>query len=456
MTVIRLLLLLLAIFIAGVVILIFHSLQTPGKIKKAQELLDSDEQQKASELVRDILKKKPDYPPARYLRALILIRQSQYLLAISELNSILSLPEFKKFFEEVEIHYHLANLYHETQQWQKEIEEYKIILTFNPNDLNANHRVGHVYFRQKNYADAREYLEKAFTADPALADCLIPLGVSSYFLGDYIAAEQYLLKSLEKNSDAHEPQFYLGLIYKSKRNYETAIGMFKNAKKDGNFFIKSLYNLGEIYAGDDMYDDAIKTLEEGLGKIQGKDEESLAYRYLLAECYEGANKITEAVHHWRKIEEMYPGYKNTDAKLAVYREILDNTNLRVIFTSSLEELQPLIAEIIARLNYNIISKKEVNLNEYMYKVFNIKRINEPPILVYFNRTTRDITEAQIADFHKKMGDENCRSGIYMSTSRFSLRAKNHAAAIMVELFDAGFLNKAVERIMTKRAKPTTG
>ncbi len=39
-----------------------------------------------------------------------------------------------------------------------------------------------------------------------------------------------------------------------------------------------------------MYDEAIERLEEGLGGLSGKDEDSLAYRYLLAECYSGPTR----------------------------------------------------------------------------------------------------------------------------------------------------------------------
>ncbi len=85
---------------------------------------------KASEIVKLVLERKKDYVPARYLRAQILVKQKQYLLAISELNGILALPEFSKFVNELDIHYMLADLYHETQQWQKEVEEFRIILQF--------------------------------------------------------------------------------------------------------------------------------------------------------------------------------------------------------------------------------------------------------------------------------------------------------------------------------------
>ena len=126
--------------------------------------------------------------------------------------------------------------------------------------------------------------------------------------------------------------------------------------------------------------------------------------------------------------------------------------MKIMFSSSLDELQTLLVEIIANLNHNIISKNEVSHNEIYYKAINIKRINDPPILIYFNRTTREIMESQIVDFQKKLISENCKSGIYITTSRFGIKAKTVAANKMIELFDETYLTKAVERIRSKVKK----
>jgi tetratricopeptide (TPR) repeat protein len=229
--------------------------------------------------------------------------------------------------------------------------------------------------------------------------------------------------------------------------------MFNASKADRRFSLKSLYGLGEIYLEGEMPETAIATMEEGLESLVDRTDESLAYRYLLAECYEMSNKIKDAVYHWQKILDVDPGYRNTRARLDDYREIMESENRRIMFTSSLEELQPLIHEVIARLNYNIISKSRASAGEYVYKALNVQRISDPPLLICFNRSIRDITEAQIMDFHQRMKAENCKSGIYMTTARFSARAKNSASAITVELLDADFLAKTVEKIMAKQGRP---
>jgi len=439
-------------FIIISIIFLFKIISLPSKIRKAEEFIEHEEFSKANDIIKRILEKNNDYVPARYIRAQLLITQKQYLLAISELNGILSIPNFDKHVKEVDIHYKLAFLYKETQNYQKEIEEYRLILNFNPDDINANYRIGHALFQQKEYKKVKDHLTKVIILDPNLKDCYMPLGISCFNISDYEKAEEYLTEALKMPGDHTEIQFLLGKIYKMKRDYDNAIKMFELTKRSKRFFTKSHYELGEIHYDLNQFMAAIEVLEEGLKDLKERTEESHAYRYLLAECYELENKIKEAVHHWEKIASENQNFRSTRLKLEAYKDILGNETLLTIFNLSMEELQPIIVEIISSLNYNIISKEKISPNEYQYKAYNIKRINDPPLLIFFNRTTREITEGQIIDFHKKVTQEKCKSGLYITTSKFSLRAKSNASSKMIDLYDTTFVNKIIEKIQSRKQK----
>jgi tetratricopeptide (TPR) repeat protein len=433
-----------------ITLIIVKSTSFPAKIRKAEEFLEEGQTSKANEIIKKILDQKGEYAPARYIRAQILMKQTQYLLAISELNNILSIPDFSKHINEIEIHYHLARLYNETSNFPKEIEEYRAILTFNPEDLTANHRIGHALYKKKEYKKAREHLLKAIILDPNLTDVYLPLGISCYNISDYEKGEEYLTKAMNVQGDHSDAQFHLGSIYQMKKDYKNAISMFDKSKKERKYYLKSLYKIGEIYHTIEEYDNAIEVLEQGLGILKDKDEESQQYRYLLAECYEHQNKIKEAFHHWTKIVEENPNFRSTRLKIDSYQEILGNESLMTMFVTSLESLQPTIVEMISSLNYNIISKDRITHNEYQYRAYNIKRINDPPILIYFHRTTREITEENINDFQKLIIDEKCKNGIYITTSKFSIRAKALAQSKTIEIYDAEFLKRIVEKIQTRK------
>lgn len=433
-------------------VLFVRSWQYPARVRKAEELIKNGDDSRASEIIKSILEKKKEYVPARYLRAKMLAKQKQYLMAISELKSIFQLPEYTKYVKELELHYRLAELYQLTQQWQKEIEAYRAILSFNPNDINANHRSGHSFYKQNRYKEARDTLLKAVTLDPKLSDCYLPLGISCFHLAEYDNSEQFLLKATEIASPTQEAYFYLGLIYKGKKDYDNAIQMFETSRKDNALLLGSLFQIGDIYYETEHYDKAIGILEQGLSSLKSNDDESIAYRYLLAESYEMENQIKEAVGLWEKIQQEKPNYRNTKVKLDDYIIIMNDRNLETLFTTSLEDLQTFISELIARLNYNIISKEYITSNVIYYKAFNIKRINEPPVLICFNRSTREISESQIIEFSNKFSEEKCKNGIYMSTARFSAKAQSVATSRMIELLDKDYLAKAIEKIQNKPKK----
>ncbi len=373
-------------------------------------------------------------------------------MAISELNAIMQIPDFKRYVKEVEIHYLLAELYSLTQQWKKEIEEYRIILTFVPDDVKANYRLGQTYFKQKNYSEAKNTLMRAVNNDPKLTDCYLPLGVSCYHVSDYDNSEIFLLKAVENAHNNPEANYYLGLIFKGKKDYDSAIKAFENAQKDSSLYRKSIMKIAEIYYDTANFDKAISVLETGLSSLKPREEESLEYRYLLAESFEMDNKIQEAVYHWQKVQQEHPNYRSTEIKLEEYKILLSDENLKKIFTSSLEVLQPILAEIIAKLFFNIISKSFISANEILFKAYHTKRINEPPVLILFNRTSREITENQIMKFSDMIVQDKCKMGIYITTSRFSIKAKHISDSKNVELHDKEFIIKTLEKISGKKVK----
>jgi tetratricopeptide (TPR) repeat protein len=447
---IRIISFLIFLSIITVAIFIFRKLRLPARVRKADEHFSNGDYEKANEIINYVLEKKKDYVPARFIRAQIYIKQTQNILAITELNSILAIENFQKFVNELDIHYKLAELYNLTGQWQKEIEEYKIILNFNPEDLEANRRVGHAFFKQGRFRDANEYLIKAFTGQPIYTDCLLPIGVSCYQLAEYEQAEHYLLKSLEASPGQREAQFYLGMLYFSRNDNENALKMFENAKQDSRFFVKCVLKTGEIHVQSELYLKAIESLESGIGKIKGDDEESLEYRYLLAECYEKENKLNEALHHWEQISRINPNFRNTRQKIDDYEKLLNNETMKMIFGSTLDELQPVIVEIISGMDYNIVSRKSISPNDYEYKAFNVKRINEPPVLLLFHRSTKEVNEFDIIEFHKRMVVEKCKKGIYITTSSFGLKARTSATSRMIDLIDASFMNKVIDKVKIRK------
>ena len=426
-----------------------NSLRIPGKLKKAEELLEQGRLNESGDIVRGILEKQKDNVRAHYIRAQILIEQKQYLLAISELNGILTTPDFKTHVNESDIHYQLADMYKATNNFQKEIDEYRIILSFNPDDIEANIRIGLAMYNKNNYSKALDHLLKAVTNGPQPSSCLLPLGITLFYTGDYEKSEQYLLKSLENDTENLEIIFYLGSIYKLQKNYERAENMFMRSKEDKRFYVQSLSSLGEIYFAQERYDNVIECLEPGIDKLNDSTKDGLTYRYLLAESYEIKSRIKEAVTQWEAINKLNSDFRDARNRLGAYKNIINNQHIMDLLSINSDKLQEYITEIITVFNYTVISKERLSVNEYLYKTFNTKRMGDPPVLVFFNRVVSEITEKHLNELDKHMLAEKCKKGLYITTSSFSMRAQNEAPSKQIELYDGDFVSKAIEKIKAK-------
>jgi tetratricopeptide (TPR) repeat protein len=436
-----------AVFIFNIVVMI----RLPARVRKAEALFEQDEVDQAFEIIQKVLQRRKGYIPAMYLKAKILKRQRQYILAIAEINDILKSGDFNRYVSELDLHYLLADLYARQQLFHKELEEYRLIMKLSPNDVTANHAIGLHLYKQKKYRESRDMLIRALAGDPKLADTYLPIGLASYNLSEYGKAEEFLLKAIDvMTGPAPEAYYHLGMIYKMKKDTENAIRMFEFTKRDPDYALRGALRIGEIYFDREMYSSAIETLEGNISWLKQREDDSLAYRYLLAECYEMENMIKEAVHHWEKIQSERPNYKSTQMKLEDYKAIMGDDTLKGVFTASLDSLQPIIAEIIARLNFNIIQKKVLTPHLMTFKAYNIKRINDPPILIIFDRTTREVPEGSIAKFTEMMREEKCKGGIYIATTRFSVKAKSSAASEMIELLDKDFVAITIQKIRSKQ------
>ncbi|MCP4135422.1 MAG: tetratricopeptide repeat protein [bacterium] len=437
------------IYVIGAVVVIFviaifvvmSSLKSSGKIKKAEEFMKAGEFSKASEIVKKLLEERKDNAAARYLKARILMEQKQFLLAISELNSVLNISGFTAHVKEVDIHYLLAELYKEVGKPQKEIDEYEKILQFKPKDATANHRMGHTLYRQKDYKKTMEHLTKAIVVDPSLNDSYLPLGVSCFMEKNFEDAEKHLEKAMSNPGESSEAEYYLGYIYKSKKEHDRAIPLLENSKKNSQFAAKSLFLLGEIFFERNEFAKVIEYLEKEEGSLKNSSEEAPAYRYLLGECYEMESKIVEAVAQWEKVSAANPSFRDTAQKLDSYKVVMENSAIMGIFTASADDLQKIIVKLIGCLNFNVISRQRITPNLHMFKATNLKKAKEPPTLILFNRSTKEITDGQINDLHSKVKKEDCGRGIYITTAKFDSKAKNVANSKSIEIYDSEFVSK---------------
>lgn len=83
-------------------------------------------------------------------------------LAINYAKTILTFEKLNEYTEE-QAHYIQASCYYKSEQWEEALSEYKKVATRIPSefDIEANYRIGEIFYKQNKYTDAEKHLRSA-------------------------------------------------------------------------------------------------------------------------------------------------------------------------------------------------------------------------------------------------------------------------------------------------------
>ena len=85
------------------------------------------------------------------------------------------------------------------EKWNEVKSQYEIILQKDKNNYTANLRLGQIYLNNKDYQNAKKYLETAYNFFPGEYDPNLSLGWTYYYLGDKVKSKNLLTNALMLN-----------------------------------------------------------------------------------------------------------------------------------------------------------------------------------------------------------------------------------------------------------------
>jgi type II protein arginine methyltransferase len=121
------------------------------------------------------------------------------------------------------------------------------VLAGNPDNTDANHLLGVVYFRHGDNMTARDYMERAAKSPKATAEMHNNLGSVLIGLGDSAAAIAAFNRALELKPDYPDALNNLGVIHRNEKRVEAAIDAFKRAIALNPGFQQAKANLRAAY-----------------------------------------------------------------------------------------------------------------------------------------------------------------------------------------------------------------
>jgi tetratricopeptide (TPR) repeat protein len=180
-------------------------------------------------------------------------------------------------------------------------------------DINEEIKSAFAYFRKGNSQQAEIICREILSLYPDNAHVLHLLGMIFYERMDYIAAKEYVERSLRIDPAAAYAYFNLANIMREERNFDEAVSNYEKALQINPDFNDAYYNLGIIFEGKRQFSDAIACYEKA---IQIDPHDADAYNNL-GIVLQKAGRPDDAVRNYQKAIQLKPDNARTYYNLGI-------------------------------------------------------------------------------------------------------------------------------------------
>jgi len=181
------------------------------------------------------------------------------------------------------------------------IAKYREILKLDPALAPAYNNLGALYFKQGQFHDAAEVLERGLKIDPAMSSASALLGLSLFQMGEYAKARPHLEAAVKAHPSDNNAEFLLVNDLTKLGAFEAAASHLQQLAKRQPANERVWYLLGRVY---------MQLSEQALGKINEIDPDSVWAHEISAELMESMKNYEGAVVEYKKalaIDPRQPG-----------------------------------------------------------------------------------------------------------------------------------------------------
>ncbi|MDX1763258.1 MAG: tetratricopeptide repeat protein [bacterium] len=249
-------------------------------------------------------------------------------VAVSGPLSCASVPQKKPDnIRSAEAYYQLGLEQMSSGNQQGALLEFRKAEATNPDDPRVYNAMGLVYAGLGRTDKAEEAYQKALRLKKDYSDVHLHLGVLYGSQNRCKEAIPHFEKALENPffETPGKALHNIGLCYQLMGQVVEAEGKFKEALQlDPNLF-RAYYDLGSLYYGENLLDQAIELLDRGIerySRLEGARPHDLSrFHFLLGLCYFKYADRENAQRHFRQVTELAPGM-SIDRDAQKYLELL--------------------------------------------------------------------------------------------------------------------------------------
>jgi len=230
--------------------------------------------------------------------------------AIEELQGAIRLKP-----DDLQPHYVLALIYSTQKDFNQAVSEYELILKHfskvDPQNAEIYGYLGQLYYSQGNFDKAIEQFKMILSLDPQNAEVMYLLGSLYSEIGDPKLAIEFFQKSIQVDPEHENSLNSLGYVYAEEGTHlDEAVELIKRALEISPNNGAYLDSLGWAYFKKGMYAEALELLKRAGNLI----EDPVIYDHL-GDVYLKINEIELAQKYWELSLKLSPNQKQILTKL---------------------------------------------------------------------------------------------------------------------------------------------
>ena len=318
-----------------------------------------------------------------------------------------------------------------------------------PDNFDVNMYLGKTLIKLNTFDKAIYCFKKAKVIQPENNEVNELLGTSLFKYQKYRDCLPFLKRVLDENPSNKEILFDMAVAMTECGMGDKALKVFSHLRPDPNYGAQSCLEAGKMHERVKDFSSAVKDYEIAL-KLQNVPEQILLQiKYRLANTYIAMNDIAKALAYLRQIQLAKPQYKDVDALVARYSELNQNKNLQTYLLSGTSDFVALCRKFISAYYKDALIKVE-DVQVASESVEIICEVETPKWearqIFRFYRTQNVIGDINVRDFHGKLRDAKCDTGVCITMGSFSESAHKYTEGRPIDLIEKDALTKILKKI----------
>lgn len=432
------------LILAGLV-LAYRFLTSPGSAEEAKKLIEKGYYKDAIALLEKLLEKEDRDPDVNFLLGIAHQKLGDFSNAVMYFRRILKFGRYNREVNEIVVRTHLASSLENNGNFQEAKNEYIILTSIEPTNIEHYYNAGRLLYRSKLLQNTVSLLKKGLQVNGRHFPSLSLLGKSLFQLKEYTEAKIHLEKAREINPNDMENLYYLAQTLRYTGDSQKAIQILDIVEKDQKFKSRALLLKGIVLIDMESYSQGISELEKAAKLLPKGSQEELLAHYFIGYASEKIKNIDKAIQHWEYIHSLQPDFKDVKSRLKQYADFKTSDIVKDILTASRLQLEIHFRKLLEKLQ---LKPTHINLdNDSMITAIcatgNTQyKMNQTLVRLY--REMTPVTETQIREFHELMKREGAVKGIYFSIYSFHPKAFEYCANRPINLYDGNMITKIME------------